>query len=137
MEGLYAEIDNHAQQRKTSISKVLYVMDFEQFSLNQISGDAHPMLSKLCNFGNSKYTNTVYRIYVVRAPMIFQFAWNVIQQWTDPATKQKVCFTMLSFYKLTCCQTYNQAYTHDHCMATISHNTDSFPWGHCRDGGRA
>lgn len=93
MELLFAEAQARAPSGCTPASKILYVLDFEKFAVAQISGDANAMLAQLCHYGNVMYTNTVYRIYIVRAPLVFQLAWSVIKQWTHPATKAKIRFT--------------------------------------------
>lgn len=46
--------------------------------------------SQVMNVGSDFFPESVWKIYVVNAPMIFRAMWGIIKPWVHPITQAKV-----------------------------------------------
>mmetsp|Transcript_33941 Transcript_33941/g.89395 ORF Transcript_33941/g.89395 Transcript_33941/m.89395 type:complete len:401 (+) Transcript_33941:261-1463(+) len=93
MEAIIAEKARATVKHGRTVSRNIYVVDFDNFSFSQFSSEVRGLLKEIAGYSNKRYVETVARVYVTRTPIFLQLIWRVVQGWADPGTIRKVVFT--------------------------------------------
>lgn len=66
------------------------IIDVSTVTVSMLGGQRTALLKRISQIGGQNYPETVWKIYLVNAPMMFRAVWAVIRQMLHPVTVAKV-----------------------------------------------
>jgi hypothetical protein len=66
------------------------IIDVSAVSMSMLAGQKTALLKRISQIGGQNYPETVWKIYLVNAPMVFRAVWTVVRQLLHPVTVAKV-----------------------------------------------
>lgn len=66
------------------------IVDLHNISMSMLMGKKKNLIKKIFDIGSTYYPETMFKIYLINAPMVFRAIWAVIKPWLHPITVAKV-----------------------------------------------
>lgn len=66
------------------------LVDLHNISMSMLMGKKKNLMKKIFDIGSTYYPETMFKIYLVNAPMVFRAIWAIIKPWLHPITVAKV-----------------------------------------------
>mmetsp|Transcript_36820 Transcript_36820/g.87137 ORF Transcript_36820/g.87137 Transcript_36820/m.87137 type:complete len:348 (-) Transcript_36820:115-1158(-) len=66
------------------------LVDLSGMSMGMLRGQKRALLKHIFDIGSTYYPETMWKIYLVNAPMVFRAIWTIIKPWLHPLTVNKI-----------------------------------------------
>ena len=74
----------------TTVNQGCNILDMEGFALSMFMGDSKEYLSRVSKISQDYYPETMGKMFIINAPVMFTAAWSVVQGWLDERTVNKI-----------------------------------------------
>ena len=74
----------------TTVTQGTNILDLENFSMGMFMGESKEYLGRISKISQDYYPETMGKMFIVNAPMIFTTVWSVVKGWLDPRTVAKI-----------------------------------------------
>jgi len=72
--------------------KHVVIMDLDGFTMSHFSKKFYEPIKRLVNIDQSKYPETLHKMFIVNYPFLFKAVWTIVSPWIDPITKSRIEF---------------------------------------------
>jgi hypothetical protein len=66
------------------------ILDLTGFSVGMVVGETKAYLNKVTAISQNYYPETMGKMFIINAPMVFTTVWSLIKGWLDPRTVSKI-----------------------------------------------
>jgi hypothetical protein len=77
-------------KRNEIVETITGIVDVKDMSMGQITRDFLAMTRQIADIDSKQYPETMGRIYILNAPMVFPIVWRMVKPWLDPITVAKI-----------------------------------------------
>ena len=84
---LYESLSNKS---KLNITQTLSIIDLKGCSFRSLSKEVYVYIKNIINIGNTYYPETIYKMFIINAPFVFNTMWSLIKPLIPIKTREKI-----------------------------------------------
>jgi hypothetical protein len=84
---LYESLSN---KNKLNITQTLSIIDLKGCSFRTLSKEVYAYIKNIINIGNRYYPETIYKMFIINTPFIFNAVWSLIKPLIPTRTRDKI-----------------------------------------------
>lgn len=79
-----------SEQNNLNITQTLSIIDLKGCSFQSLTQEVYVYIKNIINIGNTYYPETIYKMFIINTPFVFNTVWSLIKPLIPKRTREKI-----------------------------------------------